>query len=100
MQWLSGLGRLATAINKAVLLVQPRLDLPVLASPPSTSFSSPASSHPAAACACVAALGEQLQRFQATQLDLTTFHWNLTPSLANASFSKAHLAAARMEFDR
>jgi len=89
MEWMTGLGRIASNINKAVLLVRPQLP------PASKAVDAAASS--STACACVSHFGTLLQRHLRAQLQFTTFHWNPTASLANASFSQAHLRTAPLE---
>jgi tRNA splicing endonuclease len=88
MLLLSGLGRIASGINKAVMLVQPRLQ---------AVADNSAAAAAAASDACVSRFGALLRRYLHAQLDFTTFHWSPTASLANASFSHEHLRKAPLE---
>jgi tRNA splicing endonuclease len=88
MLLLSGLGRIASGINKAVMLVQPRLQ-------PHADTRTAANA--VFGEACVSRFDARLRRYLHAQLDFTTFHWSPTASLANASFSHEHLRKAPLE---
>ena len=96
MALLSGLARMASGINKAVMLVQMR-------SPQSKSISDAAAAgdaaSSAASCSCLESFRAQVLAIHASRQECTTFQWSLTPSLANAPFDQSHLKRTRLAAD-
>jgi len=103
---LSNLARMASSINKAVLLVQPRMQTeaqqdtsaaaPDSSTPPTASSSSLLSSSPCA-CSCLSSLRADVRRIHMARMQCHTFHWNLTPSLAHAPFANEHLVRTQID---
>lgn len=106
---LSNLARMASSINKAVLLVQPCMQPDAQndqsdAAPSSSSESdvtSDSGSSPAARpcpcpCPCLSAFAAGVRRIHSARMQCHTFHWNLTPSLAHAPFANDHLVRTQL----
>ena len=125
---LSNLARMASGINKAVMIVQPRtkplhnsvseLDplATVIAASSSTAVAAadpvaPAAAAAAAAvavtpaavapcCDCFTAFRSSILVSQSYRLECSTFHWNLTPTLANAPFDQSHLKRTQLQLQQ